>query len=291
MFFMKWHGLGNDFVIVDARRDGLADAPGELARAVCDRHFGIGADGLVFILPAAGADAEMRIFNSDGSEAEMCGNAIRCVARYLFETGGAREPRLRIATGAGVLVPEVIPAGGGEPARVRVDMGPPRLSRDDIPMAGSPGRAVNEPLAAGGRTFNVTAVSMGNPHCVIFVPDLDAVPLETLGPVLETHPAFPRKTNVEFVQLLSPEAVRVRVWERGAGPTLACGTGACAVAVAANLNGLTGRRVSVHLPGGVLEIEWAGDGHVYMTGPAVKVFEGRYCGAAGTALGKGAFTA
>jgi len=272
---MKWHGLGNDFVIVDARPGGFPEEPGRLAREVCDRRFGIGADGLVFILPAADADAAMRIFNRDGSEAEMCGNAIRCVARYLFEDGG-RKSRLRILTGAGVLVPEIIPAQDGGPPHVRVDMGAPRLRRDEIPMTGPPGRVVNEPLAVEDRTFAVTAVSMGNPHCVIFVPDLEAVPFETLGPALETHPAFPRKTNVEFVQVTGPGEVRVRVWERGVGPTLACGTGACAVAVAANLNGLTGRRVKVGLPGGVLDIEWAEDGRVYMAGPAVKVFEGRY---------------
>lgn len=275
MRFMKWHGLGNDFVIVDARVSGLPEGCGELARAVCDRHFGVGADGLVFILPASNADAAMRIFNSDGTEAEMCGNAIRCVACHLAEVGAGHGTSLRILTGAGVLVPKVFRDAAGGMA-VRVDMGVPRLSREEIPMDGPLGRVVNEPLAAGGQTFNITAVSMGNPHCVIFVSNLDDVNLQGLGPILETHPVFPRKTNVELVQILNRKAVRVRVWERGAGPTMACGTGACAVAVAAYLNGLTGRRVAVHLPGGALDIEWAEDGHVYMTGPAVKVFEGRY---------------
>lgn len=275
--FSKWHGLGNDFVIVDVRRDGLpADAPA-LARAVCDRHFGIGADGLVFILQTAGADIEMRIFNSDGSEAEMCGNAIRCVAKYVYDEGTVDGMAVRVKTLAGIMVPRLIPEDGAV-AKVRVDMGVPRLNRTEIPMLGEPGRVISEPLTVNGRTFNITMVSMGNPHCVIFVPDLEEVDLLQFGPAIERHYGFPRKTNVEFVQVLSPQTVRVKVWERGAGRTMACGTGACAVAVAGVLNGLTERSVRVELPGGSLDIAWEEDGRVYMTGPAVKVFEGRYFG-------------
>ncbi len=277
MEFSKWHGLGNDFVVVDARKDGLPDDAPALARAVCDRHFGIGADGLVFILQTAEADIEMRIFNSDGSEAEMCGNAIRCVARYVYDEGTVGGTVVRVKTLAGIMVPQVILEDGAV-TKVRVDMGVPRLDRTEIPMLGEPGRVVNEPLTVNGRSFNITVVSMGNPHCVVFVPDLEEVDLLQVGPIIEKHHLFPRKTNVEFVEVLSPDAVRVKVWERGAGQTMACGTGACAVAVAGVLNGLTRRSVCVELPGGSLDIAWEEDGHVYMTGPAVKVFEGRYFG-------------
>lgn len=276
MRFVKVHGLGNDFVLVDTflEKDLPADLAG-LAVRVCHRHFGIGADGLVLVKPGKEADLAMQIINSDGSEAEMCGNAIRCVAKYAYQQGLVKKEVMRVETPAGVIVPELVLENGSVSA-VRVDMGEPRLERDQIPMTGTPGRVVNEPLEMGDEVFHVTAVSMGNPHCVIFVPDAAAVPLAELGPRLEKHPAFPRKTNVEFVQVLNNGEVRMRVWERGAGPTLACGTGACAVAVAAHLNGHTGRKVRVHLQAGALDIEWAEDGHVYMTGPAEEVFTGDY---------------
>ncbi|AEF94133.1 Diaminopimelate epimerase [Desulfotomaculum nigrificans CO-1-SRB] len=276
MHFTKVHGLGNDFILVNAGMgEGLPDDYITLAPKMCDRRFGIGADGLVLLLDSGVADVRMRIINSDGSEAEMCGNAIRCVAKYLYEHGIVRKDEIKVETLAGIIVPQIIQKNGRVEA-VRVDMGAPRLERQEIPMLGTPGQVVNEPLQVNGQTFKITAVSMGNPHCVIFVPDLSVIPLNQIGPQIETHPAFPRKTNVEFVQVLSPTEVRMMVWERGAGPTMACGTGACAVATAGVLNGLTARSVTVHLPGGSLHIEWADNGRLYMTGPAEEVFNGEY---------------
>lgn len=281
MKFTKVQGLGNDFVLVNMKEvsreeeKNLTESLAELAIKICDRHFGIGADGLVLLRPSQKADIAMQIINSDGSEAEMCGNAIRCVAKYAYERGLSDKTTLQVETAAGIMVPELIIEGSAV-AAVRVDMGVPRLEREQIPMTGPAGRVVNEPLEAEGKVYHITTVSMGNPHCIIFVPDVHAVPLENLGPVLETHNLFPRKTNVEFVQVLNDHEVRMRVWERGAGPTLACGTGACATAVAAALNGLTGRKVRVYLHAGPLDIEWAGDDRVYMTGPAQEVFTGNY---------------
>ncbi|MEW6573080.1 MAG: diaminopimelate epimerase [Bacillota bacterium] len=273
MDFVKMHGLGNDFVITVG--ESVPPDPGDLARRVCDRHFGVGADGLVFLLPSRNADLQMRIFNPDGSEAEMCGNAIRCAAKYAFESGLVEHIELRIETGAGILVPR-LSIDAGRVREVEVNMGKPVLERSLIPMKGPPGRVVDEPFDVAGETYRITAVSFGNPHCVLFVPDVSAINLPVAGPVIENHPAFPRRTNVEFVQVLSPQDVSVRVWERGAGETLACGTGACAAAVAGVLNGLTGRRVLVRLPGGELLISWSEDDNVYMTGPAVEVFTGQW---------------
>ncbi|AGL02387.1 diaminopimelate epimerase [Desulfoscipio gibsoniae] len=276
MLFTKVHGLGNDFVLVNKNEE--KNLPGDLAGLaikVCHRNFGVGADGLVLIEPGKEADIAMQIINSDGSEAEMCGNAIRCVAKFAYEQGLVRKTKMAVETGAGIMVPELVMENGAVIA-VRVDMGTPYLEREQIPMAGPAGQVINEPLAVDNDVFNITAVSMGNPHCVIFVPDVAAVPLEHWGTRVETHPAFTRKTNVEFVQVLNEKEVRMRVWERGAGPTLACGTGACATAVAAVLNGYTGRTVRVHLYAGALDIEWATDNHVYMTGPAEQVFTGNY---------------
>lgn len=278
MRFVKMHGLGNDFVVVRAEK--VPEKAAVLARAVCDRHFGVGADGLVFILPSATADLQMRIFNPDGSEAEMCGNAIRCVAKYAYESKMVRKAELRVETGAGIIVPRLRLAGD-RVREVEVDMGEPILERQAIPMTGPPGRVVNEPLAVADQIFRITAVSFGNPHCVIFVPDVAAVDLAALGPRIEHHPAFPRRTNVEFVEVRDSGSIKVRVWERGTGPTLACGTGACAAAVAAALNGYTGRQVRVALPGGELFISWGEDNHVYMTGPAVTVFFGEWPGEEG----------
>lgn len=280
MRFLKVHGLGNDFVLVDAReekifpadREGLAD----LAVRVCHRNFGVGADGLVLVREAEDADIAMQIINPDGSEAEMCGNVIRCVARYVYEKGQVRGNSLRIKTLAGIMVPEIL-TDSGRVVSVRVDMGAPVLERSLIPMEGDSGLVVSEPLTAGNNTFTVTAVSMGNPHCVIFVKDVEEVPLDIWGRKIETHPAFPRKTNVEFVQVLSRDEVAMRVWERGAGYTMACGTGACAVAVAGVLNGCTGRTVKVNLEAGPLHVEWKEENNrVYMTGPAEIVFSGDY---------------
>ncbi|MDQ0285796.1 diaminopimelate epimerase [Desulfofundulus luciae] len=276
MHFFKVHGLGNDFILVDLVKQ---EWPGgedlsEIARRLCHRQFGIGADGLVLLRTSPRADAFMQIINADGSEAEMCGNAIRCVAKYLYERGGINKEVMHIETRAGVMVPRLV-LENGLVAAVRVDMGIPRLERQDIPMIGPPGRVISEPLVLEGQAFHITAVSMGNPHCVLFVPDVELVDLHGLGPKLEKHPLFPRKTNVEFVQVLNRGEVRVRVWERGAGPTLACGTGACATVVAGVLNNYTDRVVKVHLPGGTLFIEWKEDEHLYMTGPAEEVFCGQ----------------
>lgn len=276
MRFTKVHGLGNDFILVDCYKEKIdvSKASG-LAVKMCDRCFGVGADGLVLLMPSDRADIRMRIINSDGSEAEMCGNAIRCVAKYMYERNMIKKEKIRVETLAGIIIPELIMENGMVKS-VRVDMGEPRLERAEIPMSGGPGQVVGEPLAVGGSNFDITAVSMGNPHCVIFVPDADSVPLRDIGPRIEKHNAFPRKTNVEFVQVLNRDEVIMKVWERGAGETMACGTGACATAVACALNNLTGRKVTVRLKGGDLFIEWAQDNHVYMTGPAAEVFTGDY---------------
>lgn len=277
MYFTKMHGLGNDFVVVNGFSQVLPTDPAALAHRVCDRRFGVGADGLVLILPSESAQFRMRIFNPDGSEPEMCGNAIRCVALYAYRRGLTADRRMEVETLAGPIRPELRFEDGKE--AVRVDMGRPRLSRAEIPMVGTPGPVVGERLEAGERSFEVTAVSMGNPHCVIFASEpgeLEEQEFRRYGPLLERHPAFPARTNVEFVAVDSPGEVRVRVWERGAGPTPACGTGACAVVVAGVLTGRTGRTVNVRLPGGVLLIEWPDDsGPVYMSGPAEEVFDGK----------------
>ncbi len=274
MKFIKMQGLGNDFILVNCLDQNLPLRNyREIAKRLCDRHFGIGADGLVLILPSETACIRMRIFNPDGSEPEMCGNAIRCVARYVFEHKIIGQKRIEVETPAGLIVPEVI-LDKGKVASVKVDMGEPRLERSLIPMEGPSGQVVNEPITINGNMFNVTCLSMGNPHCITFVSDINGVSLGDIGPKLETHPLFPRKTNVEFVQVLNRVEVNMRVWERGAGETLACGTGACAVGVACILNNLTGRTITVHLAGGDLIVEWAADNHVYMTGPAQYVFRG-----------------
>ncbi|MFZ5648497.1 MAG: diaminopimelate epimerase [Bacillota bacterium] len=280
MRFLKVHGLGNDFVLVDAREEkdlpGTGEGLAELAVRVCHRNFGVGADGLVLVKEAEDADVAMQILNSDGSEAEMCGNVIRCVAKYVYEKGEVRGNSLRIKTLAGIMVPEIL-TDDGRVVSVRVDMGRPVLQRSLIPMEGEPGPVVSEPLRVGNNSFTVTAVSMGNPHCVIFVKEVERVPLNIWGRKIESHPAFPRKTNVEFVQVISRDEVSMRVWERGAGYTMACGTGACAVVVASVLNGYTGRSVRVNLVAGSLHVEWKEDNdRVYMTGPAEIVFSGDY---------------
>jgi diaminopimelate epimerase len=277
MYFTKMHGLGNDFVVVNGFNQALPTDPTALAHRVCDRRFGVGADGLVLILPSESAQFRMRIFNPDGSEPEMCGNAIRCVALYAYRRGLTTDRRMEVETLAGPIRPELCFEDGKE--TVRVDMGRPRLSRTEIPMVGIPGPVVRERLEAGDRSFEVTAVSMGNPHCVIFESEpekLGEQEFRQYGPLLERHSAFPARTNVEFVAVDSPGEVRVRVWERGTGPTPACGTGACAVVVAGVLTNRTGRTVSVRLPGGMLLIEWPDDsGPVYMSGPAEEVFDGK----------------
>ena len=276
MHFTKVQGLGNDFILVNCFEEKLDfNKASDLAVDMCRRRTGIGADGLVLLLPSELADIQMRIFNSDGSEAEMCGNAIRCAARYLYDHNMIAKSKIMVETPAGIIIPELL-LENGVVKSVRVDMGEPRLERSEIPMLGRPGRVVGEPLAVADLTFNITAVSMGNPHCVIFVPDADEVTLPDIGPSIEKHQSFPRKTNVEFIQVLNRDEIKMRVWERGAGVTMACGTGACAAVVACVLNGLTGRRVTVRLEIGDLFIEWAEDNHMYMTGPAVEVYTGVY---------------
>lgn len=276
MKFTKMHGAGNDYVYVNGFAEQIAD-PASLARAVSDRNFGIGADGLILILPSGQADLRMRMFNADGSEAQMCGNGIRCVAKYAYDHGLVKKTELQIETGAGVLALQLYPGSDGSIARVRVDMGEPRLERGSLPMAGSVGdRAVDIELEVGEKTYRVTCLSMGNPHCVIYVDRVADFPVAEVGALLEKHVAFPERINVHFVELINPGEVRQRTWERGAGETLACGTGAAAVCVAGVLTGRSNRQLLAHLPGGDLDLEWAEDNHVTMTGPAVEVFSGEW---------------
>lgn len=273
--FSKWHGLGNDFVIVNGFTEKIENYP-QMAVQVCDRHTGVGADGLVVVLPSTVADFEMRIFNSDGSEAEMCGNVTRCMARYVYENGLTDKTKITLETKAGIIKPELIFIDGIL-STIRVDMGEPRLKRSEIPMSGEENdKVVSEVLTVQGVEHFITCVSMGNPHCIIFVNDLAETDLALIGPMVEKHPIFPRKTNVEFVQVLNKQKVRMRVWERGAGITMACGTGACATLVAGVLTGKIDRQAVVELDGGELVIEWGLDNHVYMSGPAVEVFRGEY---------------
>ena len=275
MRFTKMHGLGNDYIYVNGF-DEQVDDPAAVARAVSDRHFGIGADGLILILPSDKADCRMRMFNADGSEAQMCGNGIRCVAKYVYDHDIARRTALNVETLAGVLNLDLFVADGVVD-RVRVKMGEPRLQRAQIPMQGASGEVINEPLPVNGATFDVTAVSMGNPHCVVFVEDVANFDVAGWGPHFEHHAAFPEGVNTEFIQVRDRESFSMRVWERGSGETLACGTGASAAAVACHLTGRTDRRVTAHLLGGPLKLEWqASDNQVLMTGPAVEVFSGEW---------------
>jgi diaminopimelate epimerase len=275
MKFTKMHGAGNDYVYVDCFAEEVSD-PGAVAIKVSNRNFGIGSDGLILIMPSQVADVRMRMFNSDGSESEMCGNGIRCVAKYAYDHGIVTKKEISAETGAGILTLQLFTGADGKVDRVRVNMGVPRLTKTEIPMLGEPAdaRTVNEPLNILHTVFHITTVSMGNPHCVIFVDDVESFQVEKYGPLIENHHLFPRRTNVEFVQIISPSEVRQRTWERGAGETLACGTGASAVCVAGVLNGLTEKRILNHLSGGDLELEWADDGFLYMTGPATEVFSG-----------------
>ena len=276
MRFTKMHGIGNDYVFVSTFDQVAPADPPAVARAVSDRHFGIGGDGLILIMPSERADARMRMFNADGSEGEMCGNGVRCVAKYLFDHGLTSKKQLTIETGRGVLTLD-LEVDGGRVRRVRVDMGAPILRAAEIPtlLPGNP--PINAPIEVGDRSLQVTAVSMGNPHLVAYVSDVATFPLESLGPLLEHHRAFPRRVNVHIVEINSPNEVTMRTWERGSGITLACGTGACAVCVAGVLTGRTGRNLLAHLPGGDLELKWEGDGtSVLMTGPATEAFSGEW---------------
>jgi diaminopimelate epimerase len=276
MRFTKMHGCGNDYLYVDCFTHPLPHDPAGLSRAASDRHFGVGADGLILICPSDKADARMRMFNADGSEAEMCGNGVRCVAKYVYDHGLVRKPVLAVETGRGVLTLE-LDIHGGTVRQVRVDMGEPIFDAARIPTALPGHPPVEVPLAVGGRELRVTCVSMGNPHCVMFVDAIDDKLVHGVGPLIERDPAFPRRTNVEFVRVTRPDEMTLRVWERGSGETLACGTGACATAVAGVLTGRTQRRITAHLPGGDLQLHWSEkDNRVYMTGPAVEVFSGEW---------------
>ncbi|MEG4005640.1 diaminopimelate epimerase [Microcoleus sp. Pol11C1] len=272
--FAKYHGLGNDFILIDNRHSSEPVITPEQAVDLCDRHFGIGADGVIFALPGQNdTDYTMRIFNSDGSEPEMCGNGIRCLAKFIADLEGSEaKTQYRIHTLAGVITPELRSDG-----QVKVDMGVPRLLAAEIPttLAAADAKAIDVPIEVADKSWSVTCVSMGNPHCITFVEDVAAVALETVGPQFEHNKAFPQRTNTEFIQVIRSDYVKMRVWERGAGVTLACGTGACAAVVAGVLVGKCDRVTAVELPGGVLEIEWAEvSGRIYMIGPAQRVFTG-----------------
>jgi diaminopimelate epimerase len=289
MKFTKMQGAGNDYVYVDCFARALPPNPAELARKIADRHYGVGGDGLIFICPSTVADARMRMFNADGSEAEMCGNGVRCVAKYVYDYDICRAPTLKIETGRGVLTLD-LELKNDRVERVRVDMGEPILEAEKIPTTLKGERIVNGPiddwpegrllpdaLEAAGVKLLVTCVSMGNPHAVLYARDVSKVPLGRVGPILERAPFFPNRANIHFVQVHSPREVTMRTWERGSGITLACGTGASAVCVAAVLTGRSDRKILAHLPGGELELEWkAENNHVYMTGPAVEVFSGEW---------------
>lgn len=278
MRFTKMHGLGNDYVYVDCVTGPPVRDPASVAIKVSDRHFGIGGDGLILICPSEVADARMRMFNADGSESEMCGNGLRCVAKFVYDHGIARKPTLKLETGRGVLTVD-LEVTNGKAERVRVNMGTPILKSADIPttLPGDP--PVDVEFTAGGKSYLGTCVSMGNPHVTIYVDDVKAVPLDVVGPAIEHAGVFPRRINAHFVQVHSSSEVTMRTWERGSGVTLACGTGACAVCVAGVLTGKTGRKLLAHLPGGDLELEWSeADGSVSMTGPATEVFTGEWAG-------------
>jgi len=271
--FTKMHGIGNDFVLIDCVKTPTPNTSlSTLARKVCDRKFGVGADGIILIEKGKSAPFSMRMFNPDGSEAEMCGNGIRCLARFVRERGHTALDKFPVETKAGVLEVEIRDGN-----RVRVNMGKARTQRKEIPMVGPPDEiATSFVLIAAGRKFEASAVSMGNPHCVIFVPDVEKIPLQEWGSAIECHEWFPERTNVQFTQVLPNRELKVKTWERGAGATLACGTGACAAVVASFSKGLSQRTTLVHLPGGDLTIEYKENGTVYMTGPAEYVFEGEW---------------
>lgn len=268
MRFTKMHGCGNDFVVLDGTAESLPTDLHDLSRRLADRHFGVGCDQVLIIQPSDVADVRMLIFNHDGGEVEMCGNGIRCLAKYVWDNGICSKKELEVETLAGI----IRPARSGD--QVRVDMGVPRFDVPDWTLGSAP--VINRQLTIGDTSLAVTLVSMGNPHCVSFHSPVTDELVLGLGPKIEVHPAFPNRINVEFVEVMSPDELRMRVWERGSGETLACGTGASACCVAAALNELAERHVTIHLLGGDLELEWASDDHVYMTGPAETVFVGEW---------------
>ena len=273
MKFTKMEGLGNDYVYVNCFRETV-DNPSEVAKKVSDRHFGIGSDGLILIKPSEVADFRMDMYNADGSQAEMCGNGIRCVAKYVYDYGLTDKTSISIETLAGVKYLD-LQVTDGKVSLITVNMGSPELIPDKIPVTSDSKRVVDEPIEVDGTNYKMTCVSMGNPHCIVFVEDTASFPLETVGPLFENHERFPKRVNTEFIQILNRKEVNMRVWERGSGETLACGTGACASAVACVLNGLTENEITLHLLGGDLIVRWDQEENlVYMTGPARVVFDG-----------------
>ena len=279
MKFTKMHGIGNDYVYVNCFSEQVED-PEQVSRWISDRHFGIGSDGLVLIKPSSVADFKMEIYNADGSRAKMCGNGIRCVAKYVYDYGLTNRTEISVETDSGIKTLHLT-VKNQKVKLVEVDMGAPILIPEEIPVdAGVIGTAgdspiVNQPMTVNGKEYRVTCVSMGNPHCIVPVEDVDGLEIEKVGPAFERHPAFPARVNTEFIRVLDSNTVQMRVWERGSGETLACGTGACAVAVACSLNGWTGDEVTVRLVGGDLRIRWDKEKHtVFMTGPATVVFDG-----------------
>lgn len=277
MKFTKMHGIGNDYVYVNGFEEDLQGVNlSDLATRVSQRRFGVGSDGLILITSSRNADFRMRMFNADGSEGKTCGNGLRCVAKYVYDHGLTHQTTFSVETAGGISYPEVH-VESGKVRSVTIDMGEPILKKKDIPMKGEQPNApvIAQPLQVAGETWEVTAVSMGNPHCVLFVDNVDSVDLENLGPKIERHPLFPEAVNVEFIQIIQPDEMRFRVWERGSGITYACGTGACAAVVASVLNGVGKRGMTVRLPGGNLQVNWdEQSGRVWMTGPATEVYTG-----------------
>lgn len=276
MRFVKMHGTGNDYVYVDAFQEAVSN-PVELAQKVSHRHFGVGGDGLILIKPRDGFDGEMDMYNADGSSSEMCGNGIRCVAKYVHDTYARGRDELRLMTGAGERIAHICSRdAAGNATAVKIDMGAPIFEGLKIPTTIDAPTVLRQTLQAGDRSFEFSSVSMGNPHCVIYVDDVANFPVHHYGPLIENHPLFPRRVNVEFVQVISQDEVIQRTWERGSGETWACGTGASAVAAVGRTLGVTGDRLTIHLTGGDLLLEYAGTGSVKMTGNAVEVFRGDY---------------
>ena len=275
MHFTKWQACGNDFVFVNAMTMDIRPVVKKCV-SICNRNFGIGADGIIFVLPSEKATLQMRIFNSDGSEAEMCGNGIRCVAKYVYDHGLTDQKEISVESGAGIKYLKLT-VEDGVVTLVRVDMGEPILTPAEIPVKADGDKVVDEPIEVGGRLWKMTCVSMGNPHAVVFVDDVANFEIEKYGPEFERHPRFPKRTNTEFVQIISRTEASMRVWERGSNETWACGTGTCATVVASILNGLTDDTVLVHLRGGDLTITYdRKTNHVFMTGPATEVFTGEW---------------
>ena len=276
MKFTKMHGIGNDYVYVNCFEETV-DCPQEAAKFVSDRHFGIGSDGLILIKPSEKADFEMEMYNADGSRGNMCGNGIRCVAKYVYEHGLTTKTQIRVDTLSGVKELNLT-IENEKVALVRVNMGKPEFTAKKIPVISEKEQVIRQPIQVAGNTYEMTCVSMGNPHCVVFIDDMDCLDMEKTGPAFENHSCFPDRVNTEFVKIIDNHTLEMRVWERGSGETLACGTGACAVAAASIKNGFTNDTVTVRLRGGELQIEWDQEsGDIYMTGPAEEVFEGEIC--------------